>query len=129
MAERGLRVAVIGGGIIGCMTAWRLKQRGAEPVVLERGRIGRESSWAGAGILSPINPWLYPDAFTHLVEASLAMYPALEDELAASTGISSEWFRSGLLVPFFADDAVDPERGSRDGVRSGETRARAQAVV
>lgn len=107
MSKGGSKVVVIGGGIVGCMTAWRLKQQGAEPVILERGRIGHESSWAGAGILSPINPWLYPDAFTRLVEASLTLYPSLQRELETLTGISSEWFRSGLLVPLFNDDTVD----------------------
>ena len=97
-------VAVIGGGVIGCLTAWRLAGRGARVVVLERGEIGRESSWAGAGILCPIQPWLYPDAFTRLVEASLALYPALARELEERTGMSPEFVRSGLLVPFFDDD-------------------------
>ncbi|MDQ6979392.1 MAG: FAD-dependent oxidoreductase, partial [Mariprofundaceae bacterium] len=33
-----MRVAIVGGGINGCLTAMFLKQRGAEPVILERGR-------------------------------------------------------------------------------------------
>ncbi len=102
--KREIRVAIIGGGIIGCLTAWMLRRRGAAPVVLERGSLGAESSWAGAGILCPINPWLYPDAFTHLVEASLAMYPELQEELERISGMSIERVQSGLLVPLFAHD-------------------------
>ncbi len=105
----GMRVIVIGGGVIGCLTAWRLQQLGAEPVVLERSVLGRESSWAGAGILSPINPWLYPDSFTHLVDASLALYPSLSQELASESGMSIEWHKSGLMVPLFHDDVVNHE--------------------
>jgi len=107
-------VIIVGGGIIGCLTAWRLAQRGAEPVIIERGDMGRESSWAGAGILCPIQPWLYPDAFTHLVNASLALYPALQEELLARTGISPQWLQSGLMVPFFADDAVNHRQAALD---------------
>ncbi|MDQ6987153.1 MAG: glycine oxidase ThiO [Mariprofundaceae bacterium] len=108
------RVAIIGGGIIGSLTAWRLKQCGIEPVIVERGRLGGESSWAGAGILCPIQPWLYPDAFTHLIDASLAMYPALRDELSERTGISPEWLKSGLMVPFFPDDEVNHRQAALD---------------
>jgi len=106
-AEDRVDVAIIGGGIIGLLTAWMLRQRGVSVAVVERGRIGGESSWAGAGILSPINPWLYPDSFSHLVNHSLALYPALQAQLIERTGLSSEWRQCGLLVPHFAEDRVD----------------------
>lgn len=101
-----LRVAVIGGGIIGCLSAWRLKLMGAEPVVLERGALGSESSWAGAGILSPIHPWLYPEAFSNLVIASLDLYPDFVRELEAEAEISVELHRSGMMIPLFDMDKV-----------------------
>ncbi len=102
-----MRVAVIGGGVIGCLTACHLKQLGCDVTVVERGQTGRESSWAGAGILCPIHPWLYPDAFTHLIDASLAMYPRFQADIEAQTGISIEWRKSGLLIPFFDNDKTD----------------------
>ncbi|MCF7821066.1 MAG: glycine oxidase ThiO [Mariprofundaceae bacterium] len=102
-----MHVAVVGGGIIGCLTACYLKQLDIDVTVVERGETGRESSWAGAGILCPIHPWLYPDAFTHLIDASLGMYPGFQADIEAKTGISIEWVRSGLLIPFFDDDKTD----------------------
>ncbi len=105
-----MRVAIIGGGINGCLTAMYLKQRGADPIILERGRAGMEASWAGAGILCPIQPWLYPDAFSHLIQASLAMYPALQDFLLTETGVSMQWHRSGMIIPFFDDDINHAEQ-------------------
>ena len=75
--DSGKRVAVVGGGVIGCLTALYLHRLGANPIILEKGNTGRESSWAGAGILCPIHPWLYPDSFTHLVYASLSMFPEM----------------------------------------------------
>ncbi len=99
-----MRVVVVGGGIIGCLTALMLKQRGAEPIVLERGAMGRESSWAGAGILCPIHPWLYPDSFSRLVLASLQLYPELMAELERHSGVDVQWRQTGMLIPFFADD-------------------------
>ncbi len=105
-----MRVAIVGGGINGCLTAMFLKQRGADPIVLERGRAGMEASWAGAGILCPIQPWLYPDAFTRLIQASLDMYPALQESLLTETGISMQWHRSGMLIPFFSNDDLAQEQ-------------------
>ncbi|MDX8402521.1 MAG: glycine oxidase ThiO [Mariprofundaceae bacterium] len=99
-------VLIIGGGVIGCLTAIELHALGLSAVVLERGEPGRESSWAGAGILCPIQPWLYPDAFTRLSMASLELWPILAHDLEAATGISVQWLRSGMLVPFFADDDI-----------------------
>jgi len=102
-----MHVAVVGGGIIGCLTACYLKRTGMDVTVVERGETGRESSWAGAGILCPIHPWLYPDAFTHLIDASLAIYPEFQADIEARTGISIEWKKTGLLIPFFDDDKAD----------------------
>jgi len=102
----GKRVAVIGGGVIGCLTALYLHRLGASPVILEKGSVGREASWAGAGILCPIHPWLYPDSFTHLVEESLALYPDLSAMLLEMTGIAIQWRTTGLLIPFFEDDRI-----------------------
>lgn len=102
-----MKVAVIGGGVIGCLTALHLHRLGANPIVLEKGRMGCESSWAGAGILCPIHPWLYPDSFTRLVTTSLKMYPALNNMLMElSGGMSIQWRNSGLIIPMFASDRI-----------------------
>ncbi|GAV21111.1 glycine oxidase [Mariprofundus micogutta] len=102
----GKRVAVIGGGVIGCLTALYLHRLGANPVILEKSQIGRESSWAGAGILCPIHPWLYPDSFTHLVDSSLSMFPTMNTMLEELSGLKTEWRSSGLMIPMFDDDRI-----------------------
>lgn len=102
-----MRIIVIGGGVIGGLTACYLKQRGATVTLLERGNMGRESSWAGAGILCPIHPWLYPDAFSELINASLEMYPAFQHDIEKASGISIQRIKSGLMIPFFDDDRIN----------------------
>jgi glycine oxidase len=46
-----VRVAIVGGGVIGCATALKLAEGGADVVVLERAVPGAEASGAAAGIL------------------------------------------------------------------------------
>jgi len=92
------KVVVVGGGLIGMLTAHELASGGCQVVVVERGHIGREASWAGGGILSPLYPWRYDDAVTALARWSQERYQMLCDELAESTNIDPEWTRSGLLV-------------------------------
>ncbi len=95
-------VLIVGGGIAGCMTAMRLIQRGCHVTVVERGQIASqqsgESSWAGAGILFPLLPWMYRDAVNQLTLAGAAMYPSICDSLQQETGIDVEYRPSGMLV-------------------------------
>ena len=58
---------IIGGGIIGLLTARELSIVGQTVTILEKNtHAGMEASWAGGGILSPLYPWRYPDAVTDL---------------------------------------------------------------
>ncbi len=88
---------IIGAGVIGLMSARELAGAGARVTVIERGETGRESSWAGGGILSPLHPWRAPQAITQLVQWGQRYYPALAKELLDETGIDIEWTQSGLL--------------------------------
>jgi glycine oxidase len=91
-------VLVVGGGIIGLLTARELADAGAEVTLIEMGETGRESSWAGGGIISPVYPWRYPDAVTALATWSQHAYPGLAEALMHETGIDPELTVSGMLV-------------------------------
>ena len=91
-------VCIVGGGIIGLLSARELHAAGQQVIVFDRQNIGKESSWAGGGILSPLYPWRYPNAVTELARISQAAYPGLVKDLQQETGIDAEWVRSGLLI-------------------------------
>ena len=89
---------VIGGGVIGLFTAWRLRDAGFCVTVVERGRIGGSASWAAGGILSPLPPWQAAEAVWKLAASSIAAYPDLVAQLHEASGIDPEWTRCGMRV-------------------------------
>ncbi|MDQ8035833.1 MAG: glycine oxidase ThiO [Pedobacter sp.] len=103
-----MKVVIIGGGVMGLMTARLLAKAGCEVVLLERGQIGHEASWAGGGIVSPLYPWRYSTPVTALASVAQKAYPLLAEELIAETEIDPELTVSGLLM-LDADDARDAE--------------------
>lgn len=98
MERLSVDCVVVGGGLIGLLSALELHRSGFSTIVVERGPIGAESSWAGGGILSPLYPWRYDPAVTTLAAWSQAVYPSLCATLSEETGIDPEWTESGLLV-------------------------------
>src|SRR5436305_1715751 len=75
-------VVIVGGGIIGLTTAYFLAREGVRVQVLDRGDLGREASWAGAGILpSPGDPGAAASPYEQLRAHSTALMPALAAEL------------------------------------------------
>jgi len=89
---------VIGGGIVGLMTAFELMRHGSAVTLLERGPLARQSSWAGGGLLSPLYPWRMPAEVWSLCAESMTLYPVLCDLLRDETGIDPEWMPSGLTL-------------------------------
>ena len=92
------RIIIVGGGLIGLLSAYFLHQKGQAVVLLDKGKLGKESSWAGGGIISPLYPWHYPDEVSQLSTYGQQHYPALCQTLAQKTGIDPEWIQSGLLM-------------------------------
>ena len=85
------RVVIVGGGVLGLLSCRLLAATGANVVLLESaGRVGRESSWAGGGIVSPLYPWRYSAAVTALAHWSQDFYPGFAQQLLEDTGVDPE---------------------------------------
>jgi len=94
---------IVGGGAIGLLTARQLFLRGVDVLLLEKGMLGGESSWAGGGIVSPLYPWHYSDAVNVLAERSKKIYPELCKTLFEETGNDCELINSGLFTVVNSD--------------------------
>lgn len=89
---------VIGGGVIGMMSARALAMSGAKVVLLDQRECGKESSWAGGGIISPLYPWHYDELTNVLSFESQAVYEQLCEDLYSASGIDPEYQKTGLLM-------------------------------
>ncbi len=96
-------ITFVGGGITALLSARLFSLAGANVTIIDRQEIGKESSWAGGGILLPLYPWRQPDAISQLLIPSIAAYPELAQTLIESTGIDPEYIVSGLLMTQLAD--------------------------
>ncbi len=94
----GRDVCIVGGGVIGCALALELSGTGARVTVVERGVLGAESSWAGAGLLMPLLPWHYREPVLRLTQWGRALYADWVAGLRAASGIDPEYRVSGMLV-------------------------------
>ncbi len=85
------RVVVIGGGIMGCSTAYHLAKLGWKDVVLlEQGRLSGGTTWHAAGLVGQLRSY---QNLTRLIRYSTELYSKLE----AETGLATGWKQCGSL--------------------------------
>ncbi len=101
---------ILGGGVIGLSVAMRLAQAGLRVRVVERGQVGREASWAAAGVLDP-GSLTRTDTLALLRRRSAAMYPAFTAEVHELSGIDPEYLPCGGL------DLIEDENQERAAQR------------
>jgi glycine oxidase len=105
----------VGGGVIGLLSALNLAQAGLSVIVCDQACVGREASWAGGGIVSPLYPWRYSPAVTALAHWSQDFYPGLAQRLLADTGVDPEVHVTGLYWFDLEDQAEALAWAEREG--------------
>src|ERR1700691_6097195 len=85
------RAVVIGGGIVGCSTAYHLAKLGwSDTIVIERHKLTSGSTHHAAGLVGQLRT---SANITQLLGHSVALYRSLEEE----TGLASGWKMNGGL--------------------------------
>ena len=88
-------VVIVGGGVIGLSLAYELAGQGASVRLLEQGDLGREASWAGAGMLPPGNLELATTPEARLRALSHALWPEISKQLLDETSVDNGFTRCG----------------------------------
>jgi glycine oxidase len=108
-------VIIVGGGVIGLTTAYYLAKQGVAVSILDRGDLGREASWAGAGIIPPGNVARARTPFDRLRAVSAATFPDLSRALLEETGIDNGYLPCGG-IELIEDDEPSIEPWLDEGI-------------
>ena len=93
------QIVIIGGGIMGCSTAYHLLKNGCRDVILlERKKLTSGTTWHSAAQVRQLRS---TESLTRLVQNSVALYASLEAETGQATG----WKQTGSL-----SIATNPDR-------------------
>ncbi|MBK0327794.1 FAD-dependent oxidoreductase [Rhodobacteraceae bacterium F11138] len=85
------QIVVIGGGIIGCSTAYHLaRDHKADVILLEQGKLTSGSTWHAAGLVGQLRS---SASITQVLKYSVDLYKRLNQE----TGLETGWKMSGCL--------------------------------
>lgn len=85
------RVVIIGGGIIGCSTAYHLTKMGwSDVIVVDKGELTSGSTWHAAGLVGQLRA---ERNITRMLQYSVSLYETLE----AETGLTTGWKKTGCL--------------------------------
>ena len=97
-------IIIVGGGIIGCSTAYHLAKRGLDVLLLERHQFTSGSTWHAAGLVGQLRS---NANITRLLGYSVELYERLE----AETGYATGWKRNGgLRLACTADRWIEVKR-------------------
>ncbi len=101
------QVVIIGGGIVGCSTAYHLAKMGWPDVVLvEKDELTSGSTWHAAGLVGQLRS---DRNLTRMLQYSVNLYEQLE----AETGLNTGWQQTGCLhLASTAERMLELKRGA-----------------
>lgn len=83
---------------MGLSSAYYLASKGLSVRLLDSGRVARQASWAGGGILWPLYAWHYPQPVQEMAQCGRRLFPGWCESLLETTGIDPQYRQCGLLV-------------------------------
>ncbi len=125
------QVVIIGGGIVGCSTAYHLTKLGFKDVLLlERKELGSGTTYAAAGLLAQLRQ---NQEMTNLAKYASELYSTLEAETGVHTGFVKtgaigvcqtrdrrlEWLRGSAMAKAFGIDMHEISLKEAEGMVPG----------
>lgn len=137
--QRIADVMIIGGGVIGLTTACELARSGRHVVVCDRGKLGREASWAAAGIIPPGTPRRSNTPWQQIRAVGSVLFAELANKLALESGIDAGYRVCGgiefaetpddrQLLDTWKNDGVEVEPLDRTQIKKREPSVLPQAA-
>ena len=113
-----VQVAIVGGGIVGCATAYHFAKAGWSVALFERKKLTSGTTWHAAGLVSETQG---VPVMTALAKYGLDLMEALEDETGQNTGFK----RNGSMTLALTDARMEELRRKVDyahgcGIRAEE---------
>ncbi|MCA9143089.1 MAG: glycine oxidase ThiO [Planctomycetaceae bacterium] len=90
-------ILIVGGGVVGLSLAYELAVHGSNVQLIDRASVGREASWAGAGILPPVNRATAIDPLDRLRALSHQLHREWAVRLREETGVDNGYRECGGL--------------------------------
>lgn len=90
-------MAIVGGGIIGLSTAWRLWQRGLSVAIVDARIMAGEASMAAAGMLAPGGETHGASSWAHKTVEARKLYPGFVAELKEASGLEIDLRECGAV--------------------------------
>lgn len=109
-------VLIVGGGIIGLSCGYALAEAGLKVELIDRQVLGREASWAGAGILPPGNFQWARSPFDQLRAYSVSQFPAFTRMLESTTGMPTGFRICGGIEFLDAESQYAVELWDDEGI-------------
>jgi len=107
-----MRIAMVGGGIIGLACAWRLACEGVDVTLFDAATEAREASWAAAGMLAPHHEYDHDSPLWRFGRAGLDGWPAFLVALGV-TPEDVDFHRCHGLIPIL-DASDEREANARE---------------
>jgi glycine oxidase len=102
-------ILLIGGGVVGLSLAWELALHGASVQVVDSGELGREASWAAAGMLPP-GPTAEKrsgcSAYDQIQGLSHELHPLWHERLRTEVGIDNGFRPTGAIYAAESSSAL-----------------------
>ncbi len=123
-------VVILGGGIVGCATAYYLGKLGVRCVIVERDTVAGHSSGFALGGLNPLGGIGIPNPLGALSLESYRMHAELAPTLKEETGVDTEYNLHTALTVAYSEEEAQPiksrlpwqqaQKGFRVEWKSGE---------